>query len=404
MKIFKVVSLILCISLIFCVGVSAKTVSSESDISDIDEPIVTTGANLVIGANLEINAKSAILIEANSKEILYEQNSGEIVSPASITKIMSLILFMEAIEKKQITEKEIVTASETASKMGGSQIWLKEGENMTVGDLLKAVTVASANDATVALAEKIAGSESAFVSLMEKKAKELGMKDTVFKNCTGLDEDGHTTTAYDVAIMSSELIKHPLIKKYTTIWMDSLRDGESELVNTNKLVRFYEGTTGLKTGTTSKAGCCLSATCERNGTELVAVVMGAVNSKERFSAAKKMLDFGFSNFSYETIKPTQNESEFTTSVNDGVKKSVKGEIKEDLRLLMKKTEINNTTQTVNLKSFVNAPVKKGDVIGSVDVYLGKEQIGKMDITAKESVEKIKYSVTLSWIIKGLFEI
>ena len=251
----------------------AVTVSSECSVEDINEPLEASAPSAAIGQKLDIKAKSVILMEPVTGKVLYEDNQDEKTPPASITKIMSLLLVMEAIDRKDISLETVVTASEHASSMGGSQIWLKPGETMTVNDLLKAAVIASANDACVALGELIAGSEEGFVAMMNRRAKELGMTSTNFVNCTGLDADGHLTTAYDVALMSSELIKHPLIKDYSTVWMDSLRDGKSELVNTNKLVRFYEGTTGLKTGTTATAKYCLSATAQRNGLELVAVVM-----------------------------------------------------------------------------------------------------------------------------------
>ena len=248
-------------------------------------------------ADLKIKAKAAVLMEPHTGQVLYAQNPDEKLAPASITKVMSLLLIMEAIEQGKLTLKTKVSCSEHAASMGGSQIWLEVNEEMTVDELLRASVIASANDATVALAEAVAGSEDAFVRLMNEKAAALGMKNTTFVNACGLDADGHLTTARDVAIMSSALIKHSLIKKYSTVWMDALRDGKSELVNTNKLVRYYSGATGLKTGTTSKAGCCVSATAERDGMELVAVIMGGENSNERFSGAKKLLDYGFANWS-----------------------------------------------------------------------------------------------------------
>ncbi|MBR6741803.1 MAG: D-alanyl-D-alanine carboxypeptidase, partial [Clostridia bacterium] len=280
----------------FSVTASAKTVSSECDISDINVPFKSTSTKAEIGTKLDIKAKSAILLEPYTGKILYEQNSDEKLAPASITKIMPLLLVMEALKRGDISLETAVYASEHACSMGGSQIWLEPGEGMTVDELLKATVIASANDACVVLGELLAGSEEGFVALMNKRAKELGMNNTNFVNCTGLDADEHYTTAHDVAIMSAELIKHPLIKKYSTVWMDSLRNGESELVNTNKLVRFYKGTTGLKTGTTSKAGYCLSATAMRDGMELVAVVLSGESSDLRFSGAKKLLDYGFANY------------------------------------------------------------------------------------------------------------
>ncbi len=404
MKMKRILGVSLAVCLALNTVVFAKTVSSEGDADDLNEPIVTTSAVMRNETELNIESKSAVLLEPYTGQILYEKNSSEATAPASITKIMSLVLIMEAIDKKSLTLNEVVTASEHASGMGGSQIWLKEGENMTVDDLLKATVIASANDATVALAEKVCGSEEAFVAKMNKKAGQLGMKQTVFKNSTGLDEDGHETTAYDVALMSAELIKHSLIKRYSTVWMDSLRNGESELVNTNKLVRFYEGTTGLKTGTTSKAGCCLSATAKRGTTELVAVIMGAPSSKVRFSDAKKLLDYGFANYSFEKVKADKDSRKLTVSVENGTKKQIICEAKGCVNALIKKGEAGEITQKTNIKDGLSAPVKKGQVIGTVDVYIDKEQIGKIDITATEDCEKIKYLTELLRIFKGLISV
>ncbi len=403
MKKIKLLSILLCLCLGFGITAGAKTVLSEGDVDNLDEPILYANTDLSVGTDLQISAKSAILMEPTTNTVLYEKNASEICAPASITKIMSLVLIMEAIDQKRLTTEEVVTASETASKMGGSQIWLKEGENMTVDDLLKATVIGSANDATVALAEQIAGSEEAFVNLMNKKAEELGMDNTTFKNCTGLDEDGHTTTCYDVAIMSCELLKHPLIKKYSTVWMDTLRDGESELVNTNKLVRFYEGTTGLKTGTTSKAGCCLSASAKRGDTELVAVIMGATNSNERFSGAKKLLDFGFANYCMSEIKSSAKTEDLKSNVKNGTEKVVYGKAENNVKLLLKKEDAQSVEQRLSMEDEIEAPIHKGDTIGTVDVYIGEELVGKIDIKATKQIDKIKYKTTLIWIIKGIFK-
>ena len=312
MRRFLSLTLSLCFMFIFSLSVSAaeKTVSSECDITDLEVPLSETVETSAVGTVLDIKAKSAVLLEPNTGKILYEQNADEPLPPASITKIMSLLLVMEALDRGDFTLETVVNASEHACSMGGSQIWLEPGEGMTVHDLLKATVIASANDACVALGELVAGSEEGFVELMNSRAKELGMNSTTFKNCTGLDAEGHITTANDVAIMSGELIKHDLIKDYSTVWMDTLRDGKSELVNTNKLVRFYKGTTGLKTGTTSVAKYCLSATAEREGLSLVAVVMAGETSTARFEGAKKLLDFGFANFSFSQIGAELKEPKF----------------------------------------------------------------------------------------------
>ena len=240
--------------------------------------------------------KSLLLMEASSGKILYEQNSHESLPPASVTKIMTMLLICEAVDSGKISLDTKITVSERAKSMGGSTIFLETNEVMTLNDLLKGIAVASANDACVAVAEHMCGSVEAFVALMNARAKELGMKDTNFINCNGLDADNHYTSAYDIAIMSRELLKHSMIEKYTTIWMDSLRNGEFQLANTNKLIRFYQGANGLKTGSTSKAGCCISATAKRDGMQLIAVVLGAENSKDRFNAASELLNYGFANY------------------------------------------------------------------------------------------------------------
>ena len=394
---------LICFLIVLSSGVvSAATVSSECDISDIAVPIDSTVTDAAIGTQLDIKAKSAILMEVNTGKILYEMNADEQLPPASITKIMSLLLVMEAIDSGKMSVEDVISASEHASSMGGSQIWLEPGEAMTVDDLLKAAVIASANDATVALGEQIAGSEEGFVAMMNARAQELGMTNTTFKNATGLDAEGHISSAHDVAIMSAELIKHDLIKNYSTVWMDTLRDGESELVNTNKLVRFYEGTTGLKTGTTSGAGYCLSATAEREGLELVAVIMSGDTSQERFNGAKKLLDYGFANYAYSNIAPELNNIN-ELQVKNGVEQKVKLEAKDNFNLLLKKSEVEDVTQKVNLPQNVTAPIKKGDVLGTVDFYSGDKQIGSVDITAAETVDKMSFLTAFLWILHGLIQ-
>ncbi|MBQ2285707.1 MAG: D-alanyl-D-alanine carboxypeptidase [Clostridia bacterium] len=342
-------------------------------------------------------------MEPVTGKVLYEDNQDEKTPPASITKIMSLLLVMEAIDRKDISLETVVTASEHACSMGGSQIWLEPGETMTVNDLLKATVIASANDACVALGELVAGSEEGFVAMMNRRAKELGMTSTNFVNCTGLDVDGHLTTAYDVALMSSELIKHPLIKDYSTVWMDSLRDGKSELVNTNKLVRFYEGTTGLKTGTTSTAKYCLSATAQRNGLELVAVVMSADSTADRFNGAKKLLDYGFANYNFSSVNAGLDENT-AVKVEKGTQREVKVKALNDLSVLMPKSASGNIERKVSLNESVTAPVKKGDLLGTVTVSMGDENLGEIPIVASESVQRLTFGVTFRWILKGLFRL
>ncbi len=401
----KIISILLALLLSGSIFVTAeqksKTVSSESDLSDINTPLEAS-SDAVIGQKLDIKAKSAILMEPFTGQILYEAEADLKTAPASITKIMSLLLVMEAIERGEISVETVITASEHACSMGGSQIWLEPGESMTVDELLKATVIASANDACVALGEHIAGSEEGFVALMNQRAKELGMTNTSFVNCTGLDADGHLTTAHDVAIMSGELIKFGLIKKYSTVWMDSLRDGSSELVNTNKLVRFYQGTTGLKTGTTGNAGYCLSATAERNGLSLVAVIMSGETSNDRFNGAKKLLDYGFANYSFSVLDGNLKETEAT--VKKGTKKTVGIECKDTVNVLLPKAAKSEISRTVQWNKNITAPIKKGDVLGFVNVFNKKEQIGKLKITATENIEKLSVWVTVRWLLQGLFDL
>jgi len=395
-------SLILLLSPTVGAAETETTVSSECDISDVDVPLSRETAVSNIGQTIEIKAKSAILMEPQTGEILYESNSDEQLPPASITKIMSLLLVMEALDRGDFTLETQVSASEHACSMGGSQIWLEPGECMTVHELLKATVIASANDACVALGELIAGSEEAFVALMNKRASELGMDNTNFVNCTGLDAQGHLTSAHDVAIMSCELIKHELIKDYSTVWMDSLRDGKSELVNTNKLVRFYKGTTGLKTGTTSTAKYCLSASALRDGLSLVAVVMAGETSSDRFEGAKKLLDYGFANYSFSKIKAELKETE--TVINGGVEPTVKITAEDTVNILLPKSAKGDIKRTTQWNKDIQAPIKKGDILGYVNVFSGQEQIGRIPIKANEDVEKMTFWVCMSEILKGLFKL
>ena len=404
MRRFLSLTLSLCFMFIFSLSVSAaeKTVSSECDITDLEVPLSETAETSAVGTVLDIKAKSAVLLEPNTGKILYEQNADEPLPPASITKIMSLLLVMEALDRGDFTLETVVNASEHACSMGGSQIWLEPGEGMTVHDLLKATVIASANDACVALGELVAGSEEGFVELMNSRAKELGMNSTTFKNCTGLDAEGHITTANDVAIMSGELIKHDLIKDYSTVWMDTLRDGKSELVNTNKLVRFYKGTTGLKTGTTSVAKYCLSATAEREGLSLVAVVMAGETSTDRFEGAKKLLDFGFANFSFSQIGAELKETEIP--ILKGEKKTLKIKATEKLSLLAQKSAKNDIKRETEWNKNITAPIKKGQTVGYVNIYNGEENIGKIPIKATESIKQRTFGLSFGKILKGLFKI
>ncbi len=337
----------------------------------------------------DITAPSAVLMDAETGEVLYQKNPHEVRACASITKVMTLDLVMEALDSGKIKWSDTVTASEHASSMGGSDIWLEPGETMTVDEMVKATIVASANDAAVALAEHICGSEDEFVSMMNKKAKELGMKETVFKNCNGLDEEGHVTSAYDVAVMSRDLIRHKSIFKYSKIWMDTLRGGKTQLVNTNKLLKTYNGITGLKTGTTSQAGSCISATAERDGLSLIAVVLGSKTGKERFSDASALLDYGFANYAMYTPK-TPDEAFTDISVTNGMLDSLKTEAKIDGAFLIKKGGDKDITYDISLPESVQAPVNEGDKIGKITYKRNGERIAEYPITATTAVDEINF--------------
>lgn len=332
----------------------------------------------------ETEAQSVILMEASTGEILYENNPHVSLPPASVTKIMTMLLTMEAIDRGDISYDTVVTASAHAKSMGGSTIFLDTGEEMTVEDLLKGIAVASGNDAAVAMAEHLAGSEPAFVEQMNQRAKELGMNDTNFVNCNGLDADGHYTSAYDIALMSRELLTHEDIFRFTTIWMDSLRDGKFTLSNTNKLIRFYDGANGLKTGSTSGAGCCISATAKRDGMQLIAVVMGAPNSTARFESAKKLLDYGFQNYSvYESQKGT-----WDIPVEKGTKLTVRAGEREPFCQLVARGEAGQITAEPTYEESLKAPLAKGTQIGEVVYKLGDTELGRVPIVLEEDVNKI----------------
>ncbi|MGN0470210.1 MAG: D-alanyl-D-alanine carboxypeptidase family protein [Acutalibacteraceae bacterium] len=351
----------------------------------------------------EITAPSAVLMDAETGEILYEKNSHEVRACASITKVMTLDLVMEAIDGGKISLEDTVTASAHAASMGGSDIWLEQGETMTVDEMIKATVVASANDAAVALAEYICGTEEEFVAQMNKKAQQLGMKETVFKNCNGLDEDGHVTSAYDVAVMSRDLIKHKKIFEYSGIWMDYLRGGKTQLVNTNKLLKTYNGITGLKTGTTSQAGSCISATAERDGLSLIAVVLGSATGKERFSDAAKLLDYGFAN--YAMYVPTVPENAVCDiKVKNGMKPTVRTAADVSKAFLIAKGSDGKITAEVSLKEEVDAPVKTGDKLGKIIYKNDKNKIAEYPITAADSVEQISFWSVFSILFRNLISL
>lgn len=343
-------------------------------------------------ANLEVDAKSALLMDVATGTILYEQNSHEALAPASVTKVMTMLLIMEAIDSGKIGWSDAVTVSEAAAAKGGSQVFLKVGETMTVEDMLKSIAVSSANDCACAMAEHLAGSEAAFVENMNARAKELGMEDTNFVNCTGLDDGedaaNHRTSAYDIAVMSRELLKnHPDITRFTTIWMDTIRGGEFGLSNTNKMVRFYNGCTGLKTGFTRGAGYCLSASAEREGLQLIAVVMGCETSQKRFAACKSMLDYGFANFAL--IEPEYPEVS-AVPVKLGVSDSVNAVPASDGKMLIDKGQKSSVTTEVQLDEDVTAPVSKGQRLGTMTVKAGEQILAEIPMVAEDGVEKITW--------------
>lgn len=336
---------------------------------------------------LELNCESSILIEQTTGEVLYAHNEHEKLRPASVTKVMTILLIMEAIENGSLKYEDKITCSENASSMGGSQIWLDESETLTVDEMLKAICVVSANDCTVAMAERIGGSEENFVNMMNEKAKALGMNDTTFKNCHGIDEDGHVTSAYDIALMSRELLtKYPEITNYTTIYMDTLRNGESELVNTNKLIRNYAGATGLKTGSTSLALFNLSASATKEGLSLIGVIMKAPTSKDRFSCARKLLDYGFSNYKYELLC-TQNDFVREIDVQKGTKNKIRVIYDNSIGKITKKNETDQIDTIVEMKENIIAPVEKGEILGKVKFMRGEKTIAEVNLIAEEQIKK-----------------
>ena len=343
-------------------------------------------------AELKVEGKSALLMDVATGTVLYESNAHEKLAPASVTKVMTMLLIMEAVDSGKISLEDTVTASETAAAKGGSQIFLKAGETMTVRDMLKAIAVSSANDCACAMAEHLAGSEEAFVAAMNKRAEELGMADTHFVNCTGLDDGpeaaNHRTSAHDIALMSKELLgNHPKIKEFTTIWMDTVRNGTFGLSNTNKLIRFYTGATGLKTGFTSGAGYCLSASAVREGMELVAVVMGAETAKGRNNACKQLLDYGFAN--YALVSPNLTESG-TVPVKLGKAEAVTPQLGGTDQLLVDKTQKAGITTEVNLEESVTAPVQKGQRLGTLTVRSGDQVLSQIPLVAGETIDRLTW--------------
>ena len=342
---------------------------------------------------LEVEAPSALLMEKETGTVLFAKDEHAKLEPASVTKVMTLLLTMEAIDAGTLHYDDMVTASAHACSMGGSQIWLEENEQMSVSDMLKAVCVVSANDCAVALAEAVAGSEEAFVDRMTQRAAELGMADTVFKNATGLPAEGHVTSAHDIALMSRELIlNHPDIRQYTTIWMDTLRDGASSLVNTNRLIRFYEGATGLKTGSTDSALYCLSATAERDGMELIAVIMKGSTSAQRFEDAQALLNYGFATYALASAAPQTPLAPVPVSL--GTQATVQPVLGAGDRLLVEKAQAGSLTQTVELAESVEAPVAEGDPLGTMTVTCGEETIAQLPLVAGEAIPRITFGQML----------
>lgn len=389
----KIISTLLALSL--CV-IWAAPVSADGNPEEVmSDEVVPTAADVA-----DIPAKSAILMDATSGRVLFEKNPDEPMPPASITKIMTLLLVFEAMDEGKLTYTDMVTCSENANSMGGTQIWLEVGEQMSAEDLIKATAINSANDAAMALAEHVGGSEMAFVEMMNQKAKDLGMANTHFVNPTGLDADGHVSTARDIALMSRELLKHKDITKFSTVWMDSLRDGKTGLTNTNKLVRFYKGCTGLKTGTTDGAGSCLSATAERNGLSLIAVSMGSTTSDERFSSCRTMLDYGFSAFEHFTpeILP---EDLTPVAIIKGVDKEVELSYETPEPILIPKGRGGDIEKTIAIQPDVEAPVLQGQAVGEARFTLDGETICEIPITAAKEVPKMTFGNAFQILLRNL---
>lgn len=400
--------LILC--LIFmtgnCIAVDMYTWAITGETSSNIEATSTVNSvpNGETGNTLNLQSGSAILIEQTTGQVLYGYNIHEQLRPASVTKIMSILLIMEQIELGKINYDTKISCSSNAASMGGSQIWLDTSETLTVEEMLKAICVVSANDCVMAMAEHIGGTEEAFVQMMNEKAKLLGMNDTTFKNCHGLDEDGHVTSSYDISLMSRELLnKYPEITKYTSIYMDSLRNGESELVNTNKLLRTYEGSTGLKTGSTSLALYNLSASVTREGLSLIAVIMKGPTSAIRFEEAKTLLDYGFNNFEYRSFAK-QGETVKKVNVQKGIKNNLEVVFEKDVGILIPKGQGNSISQTINLEENILASIAKGETLGKVVYSLGETQLLEVNLIAKEEVKKVNMFIMTGKIYEQWFNL
>ncbi len=414
MKILKnMLAVLLCAALITVAGVPVVSAQQGTIIIDTEsgetvEDLTSTdvpawaSSDMEVPANanaIEVGGKSAILMELSSGQVLFEKNPHERLPIASVTKVMTLLLIMDALDSEIIKLEDTVTCSEHAASMGGSQIWLEPGEIMTVHDLMKAIAVVSANDACAMIAEYISGSEEGFVQSMNERAAALGMNNTLFTDCCGLDDEAYST-ANDVALMSRELIKYKKIIEYTTIWMDTLRNGKSQLVNTNRLIRFYPGATGLKTGTTSKAGHNLAATAERDGMGLAAIILGCKTSDERFSGTRKMLDYGFANYTIYTPK-VDKDALTPVKVLRGVKEMVMPKMDELLPLLIKKGQDKKITQTLTLAEDLEAPVYDRQVIGELVLMIEGSVAARYKVYASQAVERLGIFKAFIRIFKAL---
>lgn len=362
-------------------------------------PVLAEGENN--GTSLGINARSAVLMEESSGDILYESNPDDRVPIASVTKVMTMLLIMEAVDSGKITLDDMVNVSENAMSYGGSTMFLEAGEQLSVNDMLKGIAVASANDGCVAMAEYLAGSESAFVEQMNAKAKELSMENTHFVNTNGLDDDDHYSSARDVAIMSRELIKHKTIFNYSSIWMDTLRGGKFQLANTNKLIRFYDGANGLKTGSTSKALCCLSATAKRDDMQLIAVVLGAPTSAERFSSAKALLDYGFANYSVNTQVTAGDEVE-TVHVEKGLEEEVRAVAGDTFSMLVKKGSEDEVKKEIIMDEVISAPLEAGQKIGIMRISSNGKTLAEIELNTANAVEKKGIGLIVKEFFRTLF--
>ena len=405
----RILLIILSVALLFTLAAPAVTLATppngnlkvNTDIDSGEYGDASDATAAVAGVPPEITSPAAILIEKSTGTVIFEKNADELREPASITKIMTILLVIEAIEAGTLTLKEMVTTSAHAAGMGGSQIYLRENERMSVHNMLQATVVNSANDASVALGEHIAGSEAAFVSMMNARAAELGMTQTTFTNCSGLIEsEEHRTTARDIAIMSVELMKHDLVRDYTMMWMDSLRGGETALVNTNRLIRFFEGATGLKTGFTSTAGYCLSATAERDGIEYIAVVLGDATSEDRFESSRALLTYAFATYTVASVRP--ENVLLPIRVDLGRTDYIQPETIGAEALLVTRTDVAALTQTLEVTDKLLAPVAVGDEVGTLTIKSGDSVLAEIKIVASEASAKLNWGEIYGKFVEMLF--